>query len=100
MYQISNFTDNDDVKVLSELGAFRVDRVSARSERIAGIGDHSVLQRADECQKASVGLLSAQIPCDDSGRCDAVDARKCQRDHRRKGSRRFLGKGSARQGER
>ena len=24
MYQISNFTDNDDVKILSELGAFQV----------------------------------------------------------------------------
>lgn len=23
MYQVSNFTENDDVKVLSELGAFR-----------------------------------------------------------------------------
>ena len=24
MYQISNFTDNDDVRILSELGAFQV----------------------------------------------------------------------------
>ncbi len=24
MYQISNFTDNDDVKILSELGAFKI----------------------------------------------------------------------------
>ena len=55
MYQISNFTDNDDVKIISRLGAFQVIEYQ-RDQHHSVIGSHSLLQRPDECEKASAGL--------------------------------------------
>ena len=52
MYQISNFTDNDDVRILSELGAFQVLEYQ-RDPRLSG---HRFLQRADERAQAPAGL--------------------------------------------
>ena len=57
MYRISNFTDNDDVKVLAKLGAFEV----IEYKRDSRIGSNRLLLRADECEKAPAGMQSGSV---------------------------------------
>ena len=51
MYQVSNFTENDDVKVLSELGAFQIIEYQRDLSVSPSLCSNGLLQRTDERQK-------------------------------------------------
>ena len=95
MYQISNFTDNDDVKILAEMGAFQV----IEYQRDLSVSPSSAITAYFSSE---MNVRKRQLVCylDYPGRGYAVDVGKCERHHRGKGSRRFLWKGSPRQGQR
>lgn len=56
MYQISNFTDNDDVKVLSELGAFQV----IEYQRDLSVSPHSAITAY---YRAQMNVKKRQLVC-------------------------------------
>ena len=56
MYQISNFTDNDDVKVLSELGAFQV----IEYQRDLSVSPHSAITAY---YSAQMNVKKRQLVC-------------------------------------
>ena len=81
MYRISNFTDNDDVKVLAKLGAFEV----IEYQRDLSVTPGSAVT-AYYC--AQMNVRKRQLVCsldqsnDHSGRRHAVDVRRCKGNHR------------------
>ena len=76
MYKISNFSDNDDVKIIDKSGPFEV---------IEYQRDLSVMP-----EDAQLAFFCSQMKCNDSVRCHAVDGRRCLCDNRDQRSRRFL----------
>ena len=100
MYRISNFTNNDDIKVLNSLGPFTV----IEYQRDLSVMPHNAAL-AYFCNEMNVRKRQLVCYLDKShvtiqAGASAVDVGKCERHHRGKGSRRFLWKGSPRQGQR
>ena len=69
MYQVSNFTENDDVKVLSELGAFQI----IEYQRDLSVSPSSAVTAYFSAQ---MNVKKRQLVC------HAVDAGQRERHHR------------------
>ena len=100
MFQIKNFTDNDDIRIINQLGPFQVIEYQRDLSVMPGNAQQAYYSSLMNVRKRQVLCDLSVSPVTGSGWRNAVDGRQRQRHHRHQRRRRPVRQGTARQGHR